>query len=100
MIDLKKYEGHSGELYITQSGESYCVRRVADRFILCAMASLADAELHRDAPELLAEVVRLRADLAEAVATVDRLMNGMFTQEDANAACKQARAFLAKHGGA
>ena len=80
MLDLTKYEGHDDQS--TQRG------------------LFAHSALHRDAPELLAEVVRLRADLAEAVAAVQRLMDGTSDLQDALDACNQARAVLAKHRGA
>lgn len=112
MIDVTKYEGHTTSM-TASVGINGRPRVSAGRMIIARFARYADAVLFADSPELLAEVVRLRAELAEAVAAL-RVAAAMADEcHDGEWGCpvpddylagptgfRDVRAVLAKHGGA
>lgn len=125
MIDLTKYEGHSpgpwaSDEDVSEFSGMHCIKlrleaKKGGALLACsAHASREEKEEIRangrlavDAPKLLAEVVRLRADLAEAVQTLDaieRAIGMRFAPAeilDENSPIREGmRAVLAKHGGA
>ncbi len=122
-IDLDKYFGHTPGPWNTRSItgipgavvggvlRQYANGTARDQLaMVCAVqednggdvAMFANAYLIADAPALLAEVVRLRADLAEAVAALRRTSAEMTAS--GWAACDGVHSdiidALAKHGGA
>lgn len=95
-IDLERYEGHEIEQDDKDASLSDRMKGIEAR-----------NALRDDAPALLAEVVRLRADLAEAVQTLEaieiaaRMRFSPADILDENSPIREGmRAVLAKHGGA
>lgn len=105
-IDLEKYEGHTPGPWTKHSDLNGPLVRDANGALVTAYLTTANAALVTDAPALLAEVVRLRADLAEAVQTLEaieiaaRMRFSPADILDENSPIREGmRAVLAKHGG-
>lgn len=115
-IDLEKYEGrmpgewaidwHVARLDIHAGGPLVATVRRHTASDADDDVAIANARLIADAPALLDEVVRLRADLAEAVQTLEaieiaaRMRFSPADILDENSPIREGmRAVLAKHGG-
>lgn len=117
-IDLEKYAGHTPGPW-AWDGEDYCGLDGPDRDAVLTYRDFegmhltygdsrqANARLIADAPALLAEVVKLRAGLDEAVQTLEaieiaaRMRFSPADILDENSPIREGmRAVLAKHGGA
>lgn len=115
LIDLKRYEGHmlDGARYGGPTGyhNQHAIDPAIGVLYGAGPALDATVALVIDAPKLLAEVVRLRADLAEVVAALKVAVNeadawhddahgGPIPDDQMNGTnFGEVRAVLAKHGG-
>lgn len=106
-IDLTKYAGHTPGPWDIESyglggwdiGKDGAILAARMKWTRRSAESEANGRLIADAPELLAEVQRLRADLAEAVAIVCRYRAETPLGNQPYMIAEKADAVLAKHGG-
>jgi hypothetical protein len=101
MIDVKKYEGRVPDPWeITSAGYIKSGDRHVADVLLTGAGNSTEREATRallvDAPDLLAEVVRLRAELAEVVAALQASRTSLLP---AHMVAARIDAVLAKHGG-